>query len=189
MAENYYPIDECEEINVLYECENCDELIEHARVRHAGAIKKSYMATLLADVTNPDVWATGVASGDITLIPDVIGTWNGGDPVEGTGYGDQSESVESYKHEVTFKDQRYKGNSGCYNMLLKSKNRHLFFVTESLVHFSTKPASFIPKSPVTETLTDKINWEVTVKWIEKDLLVPHDRVDEILSCAFINAHQ
>ncbi len=187
MADNYYPTDECDDIQEQYNCINCDELIEHARVRHAGAVKKSYLPTLLADVTNPAVWAAGIASGDIDLIPDVIGTWNGGEPKEAPGFGDQTTSIETYEHEVNFKDQRFKTNSAFYGKLGKSKDRVFFFVTESLIFFSTKPASYLPKSPAGEDLTGKILWEVKVKWVEGDVLIPHDRVDEILSCAFIAA--
>lgn len=184
---NYYPTDECEELNQQYGCINCDEAVEHARVRHVIAVKKSYLPTVLADITNPDVWADGISNGAIAVIPDVIGTWNGGVPKEGTGFGDLSTSIESYEHEITFKDQRFKGNSAFYNMLGKSKDRHIFFVTETLMFNSQKPVAWLPKSPVTEDDSSKILWEVTTKWKESDILIPHDRIDEILSCAFINA--
>lgn len=185
---NYYPTgEECEDLKAQYGCENCDESTEHARVRHAGACSKAYLATLLASVTNPDVWAAGIASGDIDLIPDVIGSWNGGVPKEGTGFGDNTVSIEAFENEVNFKDKRFKGNSGFYSKLSKSKNRIFFFVTETLVFFSTKPASFLPKSPAGEDITGMILWDVVVKWTEPDILIPHNRVDEILNCAFINA--
>lgn len=183
---SYYPSD-CDIDEVAYACANCDELVEHGRVRHAGSVKKDYIATLLADPLNPILWGAGILQGKIDLMPDVLGTWNGGVPKEGTGYGDQTSTIISFEHEVNFKDQRFKSNSAFYNRLAKSKDRIFFFVTETLVFFSTKAASFLPSSPVTENLEDKINFDVKVKWLENDILIPHTRVDEILSCAFIAA--
>lgn len=185
MAENYYPTD-CDE-DVLYDCQNCDNLVEHARVRHAGTVKKSYIATLLAALTDPTVWGNGIRDGNIKLIPDVLGSWNGGVPKEGTGYGDQTTTISSFEHEVAFKDQRFKNNSAFYNAEAKAKDRIFFFVTETQIFFSKKVVTVLPKSPATENLDDKINWDVTVKWLENEILIPHDRLDEILSCSFIAA--
>ncbi|MCC6584530.1 MAG: hypothetical protein IT271_12570 [Chitinophagales bacterium] len=185
-ATQYYP-DNCEDLDEVYDCINCDELVEKARVRHVGTVKTSYLATLLAGLLDSAVWATGIANGDIKLIPDVIGTWNGGVPKEEAGYGDQTSSISAYEHEVAFKDQRYKGNDTFYDSLAKAKNNVFFFATETLIHFGTKPVTILPKSPVSDNTTDKVNWDVMAKWSEKSLLKQHDRLDAILNCAFIAA--
>jgi len=186
MADNYYPTD-CDEQQELYTCENCDEQTEHGRVRHVALVRKKYLPTILADPTNPQVWKDGLAYGDVIIIPDVIGTWNGGEPKEGTGYGDQEGGIDGFNHEINFKDKRLKSNSNFYKTLAKSKDRVAVWALESLIFISTKTVSIAPKTPVTENLSDIVNWEVKIKCFEPDILIPHERSDEIFTCAFITA--
>jgi hypothetical protein len=152
-------------------CDSCEE-IEHGRVRSVAFIKKSYLATLQGDPDNPVLWKTGIEAKDIVIIPEVRGSYNGGDPQEGTGYGDQSTRLTGYNHELTFVDPNYARNAAFYNAIKYSRNYAIAWRTERLVHISDNPVSLLPSNPVDEDINAEIVWNVVARWSQGDLAEP-----------------
>lgn len=182
MATIYYPSN-CDTIVPDHYCNPCDT-VEHARVRSVAFIKTSFAFN---DPTNPAEWAQGIADRDIIIIPEVLGSFDGGQPVEGAGYGDQQTKLTGYNFELTFKDPNYKQNADFYNAIKNSRAYKVAFRTETQTHISENAVSVIPKNPITENLTDEVVWDVLVKFSQGDLPEPNDTPEGIFTCFDYNA--
>lgn len=177
MSSVYYPAG-CEtEVGEHY-CNPCDE-IEHGKIRSVAFIKSAFV---FDDPTNPTEWEAGVASGDIVIIPEVTGTFNGGDPVESTGYGDQATKITGYNFELAFKDPSYVNNAAFYNALKRSRGYKVAYRTETQTHISTNTVTVIPKNPVAEELTSEVVWDVLVKFSQGDMPEPFATPPQIFQC-------
>ena len=161
-------------------CNDCEDS-EGARVRSIAYIKKSFTFT---DPTNPVEWATGIGNKNIIIIPKVNGTFDGGSETEGDGYGDQQTRLLGYNFVLNYKDPNYKQNAGFYNALKRSSNYYVAYRTETQIHFSDVSVQVIPKNPVTAPTTDTVQWDVTVKWSNKDLPAPFDTPAGIFTQCF-----
>lgn len=175
----YYPAGCDTEVPEHY-CSDCD-VLEHARVRSVAFIKKSAAFT---DPSDPTEWTTGITNGDIIIIPEVLGSFNGGDPVTGTGYGDQQERLTGYNFELLFKDPNYANNAAFYNAIKKSRNYLVAYRTETQIHVSENTVQVIPKNPVTENLTDEVVWDVAVRFSQGDLPEPVDTPEGVFDQCF-----
>jgi hypothetical protein len=173
----YYPTGCDTEVGNHY-CNECAD-IEHGRVRSVAFIKKDFA---FSDQTDPTEWETGVANGDIIIIPEVLGSFDGGSPVESTGYGDQQSKITGYNFVLTYKDPNYKENADFYNALKNSRNYKVAWRTETLTHVSDNTVSVIPKQPVTENLTDEVVWDVEVKFSQGNLAEPFATPAGIFAC-------
>jgi len=162
----------------LHICNECTTP-EHGRVRSVAFIKKTFAFT---DPSNPQEWRNGIINRDIIIIPEVLGSCNGGEPVEGTGYGDQQSKITGYNFEVAFKDPSYNDNAGFYNSLKRNRNLLIAYRTETKTHMSTNTVSIVPKSPISENLTDEVVWDVVVKFSQADLPEPFPTPEGIFEC-------
>lgn len=165
-----YYSDDCESLIPDHLCDPCEQK-EKARVGSVAFIKTSFAFT---DPSNPTEWQTGINSGDIIVIPEVLGSFDGGSEVESAGYGRQSTNLTGYNFTSNFKDPNYKQNALFYNTLKNSRAYKYAFVSETQAHLTDNAVSVIPKNPITENLTDDVVWDVTVKWAGADLPAPFD---------------
>jgi hypothetical protein len=177
MSSVYYPAG-CEAIVPPHYCNPCDTT-ENGRVRSVAFIKNTVAFT---DPANPVEWETAIGNGDIIVIPEVSGTFNGGDPVTAAGYGDQAEKITGYNFELVFKDPSYVNNADFYNAIKRSRNYLIAYRTSTQTHISTNAVTVIPRAPVTETLTDEVTYEVTVRFSQGDLPVPVATPPGIFQC-------
>ncbi|MFQ6415315.1 hypothetical protein ACLNB1_10290, partial [Streptococcus pneumoniae] len=73
------------------------------------------------DPSDPTEWRAGFISGDIILIPQTKGTFDGGAEVEAPGYGDQSTRLTGYNFQLQYQDPNYRQNCNFYNTLKNSR--------------------------------------------------------------------
>lgn len=165
----YYPSG-CDELVPAHLCDPCEDT-EKARVSGVAYIKTSID---FADPSDPTEWQTAINNKDIIIIPQVLGSFDGGAEVEAPGYGRQATKVTGYNFSLNFKDPNYKLNGPFYNAIKNSRQYKIGFVTETQGHLSVNPVSVIPKNPITESLTDDVVWDVTNKWQDSDLVQPFD---------------
>lgn len=177
MATVYYPTGCAEAIPDHY-CNPC-EAMEHARVRSVAFIKDSFS---FVDPTDPTEWQTGIENRDIIVISEVLGQFDGGQAVEGPGYGDQQSKLTGFNFELAYKDPNYKNNADFYNAIKNSRNFKVAFRTETQTHISENNVSVIPRNPVSENLTDEVVWDVLVKFSQADLPEPTDTPANIFQC-------
>lgn len=163
----YYP-EGCDTAVPPHHCDPCAP-IEHGRVRSVAFIKQSFEFT---DPTDPNEWTTGIENGDIVVIPEVLGSFDGGAPVEAPGYGDQETKITGYNFSLLFKDPNYLENADFYNAIKRSRNYKIAYRTETQTHISTNTVTVLPKNPVAEELTSEVVWDVEVKFSQGDLPEP-----------------
>jgi hypothetical protein len=177
-----YAPNPCEEEVVSPVCDPCLSDIEHGRVRSVGYVHKNYYPVLMADPSNPVLWQQGIVARSIMIIPETQGTFDGGSPVEGAGYGDQATKLIGFTFSLGFKDPNFKTNTPHYNTVMRSSSWHVCWRTENLTRVSSKPATFIPKSPVGEDLNSEVVWDVEAKWSEPDQPVPFQTPSDVFVC-------
>lgn len=180
----YYPsADNCEEPISDPVCDPCGTH-EKARIRSYALVHKSYYATLLEDPTDTQLWVDGITSGLIKVVPEVLGSTDGGSEKTGPGYGDNVETTLGYDHAPVIKDPNYKGNSLFYDSLSGKTPYHLAYRTETSIHISANPVSVIVKNPVEESLDANVDWNLTFKWFQEKPVLPHDTPEGIFDDCF-----
>lgn len=173
----------CEDEVVAPSCDPCLDDIEHGRVRGVSYVHKSYYPTIMEDPTNAAAWAAGIASKLIFVIPETLGSFDGGAPVETTGYGDAQTKIVGYNFVLNHKDPNYKANCAFYNSIKGSANWHLAFRSEKLTRITSNPVTIIPKSPIAEDLNSEVVWDVENKWSQGDQPCPFDTPADVFVCA------
>lgn len=173
----YYPSG-CNTAVPDHYCSDCPT-IESGRVRATAFIKDTFEFT---DPTNPNEWIAGIASKDIIIVNRTNGSFDGGSEVEGPGYGDQATELLGFNFVAVYNDPNYTYNADFYNAIKRSGNYRFAYKTETLVHLTTKTVSVIPKNPVADDITSRVQWNVTVKWAEEDLPIPYTAPAGVFVC-------
>lgn len=159
-------------------CSDCPTK-ETGRVRAVAFIKDTFEFT---DPEDPNEWAAGIASKDIIIINKTNGTFDGGSEEEGPGYGDQDTELLGYAFTAVFNDPNYKNNWDHYMAIKRSGNYRFAFKTETLVHIVNKTVSIVPKNPVEDSVTSRVQWNVTVKWKDEDVPQPFTAPAGVFVC-------
>lgn len=108
-----------------------------------------------------------IEAGQIHLISETTGTFDGGSAQTGDGYGDEETRLLGYLYTLSFKDPSYSGNKDFYE---RAENEHwkMIWRTETLLHFSDKVANIQAIAPVEQDLTSAVTWNVTATWKSKN---------------------
>lgn len=178
----YYPSD-CDALIPDHICDPCEE-IELGRVRSVAFIKNTFEFT---DPSSPTEWEVGFANGDIILIPQTKGTFDGGSEVEAPGYGDQATRLTGYNFQAQYQDPNYRLNCNFYNAIKNSRQYRFAYRTETQIHITNKVVQVIPKNPVQDDTTTEVVWDVIVKWSDKDLPCPFNVPEGIFDACVANS--
>lgn len=176
----YYP-DSCEEELDTHNCDPCEET-EFGRIRFHGYIKKGFT---FSDPTSPTEWQQAVADGNVIIIPKSNGSFDGGSPKEGPGYGDQETTNLGSAYVANVKDPNYASNYSFYNTLKRSRNWKFFYGTSSKIHITNVACSVFPKNPVADDINSVVEWDVQIKWSDSNLPKPYDIPEGIFDNCFI----
>lgn len=152
-------------------CDPCGR--ELGRVRGVILFDGGYNIQELIDKmkTAPEeattLFEAAVEAGNAHLISETTGTYDGGSPQTGDGYGDAENRLLGYLYTLSFKDPSYSTNKEFWE---KAENGHwiLAWRTETLLHFADKPASIQAIAPVEQDLTSAVVWNVTGSWKSKN---------------------
>jgi hypothetical protein len=136
----------------------------------------------MVDPTSAAVWEAAKAAGDFIVLPELAGTFDGGAPKYGPGYGDSKEKFLGSDFVANLKDPLYKLNWPHYKSLSGKSSWHLVYVTETQVHVSGVAVTVAPKNPISENVDDDVVWESEVKWFESFTPAPHDAPMEVFAC-------
>ena len=169
--------DECDDQLEPHYSRTCDDETEKARIRRGAFIHKSVLATIIADPTDNEAWEVAIADGKILIMPELAGTFDGGTPKMGPGYGDQKETFIGSDFKAVVKDPLYKENWGFYKSLAGKSSYHFAYCTETQVHITGKPVTVASKNPITDNIEDNVIWESELSWFEKFTPAPHDAPD------------
>lgn len=175
----YYPGDNCQTQVPEHLCDPC-KAIELGGVRSVAFIADDFTFT---NPSSTSEWANGVAAGQIILIPETNGTFDGGTPQEGAGFGDNPTSLDGYEFILTYSDPNYIGNVDHYDTLKNVRNGYkVAFRTGSRTIISDKTVVILPKAPVDSDVKSKVLWQVTVKWTSQNLPVDYSTPANVFRC-------
>jgi len=166
----YYPV--CTTTLPDHISNSCADSMEHGRVRSVAFVHVSYLAALQVDPTDYAIWQTGILDKLIIIIPETTGTYDGGTPVEGPGYGDLAVSLAGYDHVIAYSDPNFKQNAEFYNAIKYSREWVPVIRLETTALLFDVAGQILPKAPVTEALTDDVVWAVEVKVSQPNIPVP-----------------
>lgn len=160
---------------IQHVCDPCER--EHGRVRGVVLFDAAYnVEALIAKLTSgtpsdveaaEQLFTAAVENGDAFLIPETTGTYDGGSPQTGDGYGDDDDTLLGYLYTLNFMDPSYAGNQKFWQ---QAERRHwrIAWRTETLLHFTDKPARVQAIDPVEQDLTSAVVWNTTATWKSKD---------------------
>lgn len=180
MAEIIY--DNCEDEIIDPVCDPCIEDVELGSIRSVAFVHKSIAASILANPADANTWAQGIFDKKIYVIPETQGSYDGGAPVEGRGYGDRTTRLIGYTHSLTYRDPVLKANQNFYRTIKNSGSYHLAFRTETQTRLTGKPVTVFPKAPVADDQNAETVWENDVRWAERDQPVIFDTPEGIFTC-------
>jgi len=176
----YYP-SACSEDIGAHNCDPCED-DEHGRIRAVAFIHKSYT---FADPTSTVEWQAAIDAGHVIVIPKTNGSYDGGAPKEGPGYGDSPSTYLGSDFSVKYNDPNYASNCSFYNGMKRSRNYKFAYLTETKIHIAAKTCTVLPKNPVQDDINSKIVWDVEVKWSDKDFACPYNIPEGIFDDCFL----
>lgn len=119
------------------------------------------------DGTAEELFVASLSKGELHFIPETTGTYNGGEPEYGDGYGDEAQRLRSRNHELAFNDPSYAENEEFWAEVEKS-HWYPIWRTEKLLHIGDKPASVVSTDPVEADLNSDVTWNVNATWQSKN---------------------
>lgn len=175
-----YP-DTCTSSIPFHQCDPC-AAVEQARIRSVAFINKSFIDTLMANPSSGAVWHNGIDDSLIIVVPETNGSFDGGSPVEGQGFGSSPSKYMGSEYVVTYRDPNYTTNCDFYSSIQRSNVYHFAYVTETQVHITENTVTILPKAPIEDNLNGMVLWEVTVKFQQYATPCPYDKPDGIFTC-------
>ena len=151
-------------------CDPCADLVE-GRVDGAAFLAPGF------EFTNPSShaeWAAGIANKQIRIIPEVTGSFDGGTPQTGPGFGRQATRTLGYDMSSNFRDPNYINNADFWDGMRAARGWKYVWKVDTQIHISDNAVSVTPKNPVTEDLTNPLVWDVDVTWQQKGVARPYD---------------
>lgn len=178
----YYP--SCENVIVPHDCDPC-AVKESGKIRSVAYIRSDYVDTILADPDDPALWAAGQSDLRVVVIPFVHGEYPEQSEILGQGYGDQSEELLGYDHQLTYFDPNAVNNCDFYNTIKLSRNYHGVFRTATKIYITQVPVLAVPKFPILDDQNSFVEWKVLWKWKYQDFACPYDIPAGIFDVCFI----
>lgn len=158
---------------------NCCPTKEGAGIRHVWVQKDSFS---FIDPTDPTEWETAIAAGDILIIPNVRGSFDGGNATKSEGFGDVLEEFESYEGTANFTDRNYLDNVEGYDALMKSSNYRFGMCTQTKGYLTDVAAGYVPKMEIVEDKKQSVYGKTEVKFVQTGLLRPFTYPTQIFRC-------
>jgi len=164
---------------LVHTCDPCDTP-ELGRVRSLVLIKKGTQIDFPLSI---EQWRTGIEAGTIIVIPKTIGSFDGGTPKTGDGYGDETERVLSYDYVLSVKDPNYADNVEFW-AAAEGETWNVAWRTETLLHYVNADCKLTAKAPQEEGLDSRVVWNVEIKWNSrtKPKVVKFEPIKEIFKC-------
>lgn len=176
MSQIVYP-DGCDNAVLSHECDPCPRG-EEGGVRAMFFRKKS----VTFDYADPAAWEAQILAGNVVIIPMTRGTYDGGSPVYGPGYGSQAQRLTGTEYKINYFDPNWDDNETFYGTIQFSSNWSAGFVGKTKLRVFTEAATVFGKDPVEEGLTTEVVWNVDVTITQKTKPVLYDIPVGIFEC-------
>jgi len=163
-------------------CSTCDD-VEGGRVRGVAFIRLGYDF----DPENVSDWVRGMDEGDIIVIPEVRGTFDGGNPITEDAFSVWRTQLLGYQYNLIYTDPSYANQRELYNFLMWSRDFSVAFITETKLHLSRMPVTVLAKNPIEEGVGTSVNWQIELQWADTNLLEVYEKPLQVFECAPIDA--
>ncbi len=163
-----------------YFCNPCNNNTESGRIRNIFFVKTGANITPTSTL---EEWTTAVENGDVVIIPNTTGSYDGGAPKMGAGFGNQKERLLGYDFTSNVKVGNYKENYDFWEWAEKQEWR-FGFLSETVVHLTNKTVTVNAKAPIEEDLESEVVWNVEVKWFDRKRPVIFDvePINDLFKC-------
>lgn len=165
--------------SVEHFCDPCSTT-ELGGIRSTVLIRKDSTFNITSDLK---AWEMAIQNNEVIIIPETKGSYDGGTPKNGPGYGDRKERVLGYDFVSNFKDPSYKENLDFWKWAEKQEWRY-GFRTASLLHITDTVVQLTAKAPVDEDIDSEVVWNVEVKWfsVNKPSFTDCTPIKKLFSC-------
>jgi hypothetical protein len=137
-----------------------NDYLELARDATSKLIEKTSVETL-------EWWNTGILEGKIIVVPKTRGTFDGGSPQTGSGYGDVKEITIAKNFTLVANDPDHKDNEEFYEALASSPGAyHVAWRTESELRISDTPVNVDVVDNTEEDIDSVVDWAATSTWTQ-----------------------
>ncbi len=183
----YYPTNQCGTgTEAAYACNPCPDN-EFGRIRSVAYVKTTYYSTLVAaGVSVSAAWTAGILSGNIIVVWETKGSYDGGTPTELPGFGDAAFLNGDTTHILNYEDRNYADNCDFYNDKKSSTSWIGCYRTKSYIHFTTSPITITAKNAVQDDDKSILTWQVQWKWTYADSPCPSTTPVGIFDACYIN---
>lgn len=164
---------------LVHQCDPCDTP-ELGRVRSLVLIKKGTAIKLPFEA---EEWRNAIESGQIVIIPKTVGSFDGGTPKVGDGYGDEQERKLGDDYILSVKDPNYKDNKDFWQAA-EGEVWNIAFRSETMLHYVKADCKLTAKAPIEEGLDTRVVWNIEVKWFSstKPEASEVEPIRELFSC-------
>ncbi|MBX3103205.1 MAG: hypothetical protein KF690_11905 [Bacteroidetes bacterium] len=166
---SYHPTSCAEAVQYLKQC--CART-EKGGVRHMILVDKYYQPTLESalDAAGDDrqaqlaAWFQALQADKLVVIPNVLGNYNGGEPVESQGYGGAQSRTTGMTHTAVVDDVNVVGNRVFAQAIMQSQRYVLWFATSDLIWNTHSPCGISVQMPVEREYTSELKYVYTLQW-------------------------
>ena len=179
MALNYLTCDDYD-ANLEYTCDPCNT-VENGGVRSLLLIKKG---TTVAVPLNLVGLTAQIEAGNVIVLPATRGTFDGGTPKMGTGFGSKKEKLLGADYVLQVKAPTYADNADFMAAVEKIEDWNLAFATATQMHIVTADVTITTKAPVEEAIDTDVLWNMECKWFSqsKPVITPVAPIVTLLKC-------
>ncbi len=163
MSTIFYPSG-CDD-NLQHVCSPCPTT-ENGRVRNIAFVHSS---VAFADITDPAEWKTYILAKKIIIIAGTNGTYDGGAPVLGNGFGSIPKKKTGATYKLAVLDPNFIGNCPFYNQLSNSTSWRIAWTSDTLLQLSDKPCLVTAKDPIAEPVESERYWNLEIEFSQKNI--------------------
>jgi len=153
-----------------YSCQPCIDP-ELGRIRSVFLYRSTVS---FVNPSSPAEWGVYINNGDVHIIKDTQGNYDGGTTTELVGFGDLETVNAGILHTLLWRDPNLDQNCDFYNALLTQTEWQIGWRTETYVWFSDTVATFTPKVPVPDDIKGYVTYETTAKWSSNSIPCPYE---------------
>ena len=162
-----------------YTCDPC-LTAENGNVRSLVLIRKG---TVIAFPLVKFDWELQVGLGNIFIMPETRGSFDGGTPKYITGYGSIKEKKVGDDYVLAVRDPNYVDNVAFY----QEAEKHLWniaYLSETQLNYVAQDVTIAAKAPIEEDLETDVAWDLELKWFSK--LKPVTAAYSTIASLFLN---
>lgn len=171
--------------DLIYTCDPCNTT-EGGGVRSFCFVKKG---TAIATPLNLSAWTAAVQAGDIIILAATRGTYDGGTPKMGTGFGNRKEKLLGHDYVMQVKAPTYAENAEFMAAVENIEDWNLAFATETQMHIVSSDVTVTTKGAVEEGIDTEVLWNIEAKWFSKTkpVITPLAPISTLLKCFEVTA--